>query len=283
MKVNPKEVSLGAMHNYLLSSIGPRPICFASTIDAKGNKNLSPFSYFNVFSTQPPIAIFSPAKSGRTLTQKDTYHNAKETREVVINVVTHDIVQQMSLSSTAYAKGVDEFAKSGLTPIASELVKPFRVKESPIQLECKVRDVIELGDQGGSGNLIICEILLMHIDESVLDENQTIDQTKIDLVGRMGGDYYVRANGDALFTVPKPIRNLGIGVDQIPDKIKNESIFSGNDLGMLGNIEAIPSSEDAKAFKNELGIENDWSSQLTKAKELLAEEKIEEAWKVLID
>src|SRR6056300_1342815 len=151
MKVNPKEVSLGAMHNHLLSSIGPRPICFASTIDANGNKNLSPFSYFNVFSTQPPIAIFSPAKSGRTLTQKDSYHNAKETKEVVINVVTHSIVQQMSLSSTAYAKGVDEFAKSGLTPIESELVKPYRVKESPIQLECKVRDVVELGDQGGSG------------------------------------------------------------------------------------------------------------------------------------
>lgn len=275
MKVNPKDISLGAMHNHLLSSIGPRPIAFASTVDKNGNRNLSPFSYFNVFSTQPPIAIFSPAKSGRTLTQKDTYHNAKETMEVVINVVTFDIVQQMSLSSTAYEKGVDEFVKSGLTPIDSELVKPARVKESPIQLECKVREVVELGDEGGSGNLIICEILMMHINDEVLDAEGKIDQTKIDLVGRMGGDYYVRAHGDALFTVPKPIRNKGIGVDQLPEPIKNSHIFSGNDLGMLGNVEELPSiSKDA--------FLNDWEKKQKKAKEFLAVDNIDDAWNALI-
>ena len=188
MIVRPDEVSLGRLHNYILGSVAPRPIAFASTVDKDGNRNLSPFSYFNVFSTRPPIAIFSPAKSGRTNTQKNTYENAKETMEVVINVVNYDIVQQMSLASTAYEKGVDEFVKSGLTPLESEMVKPARVKESPIQLECKVREVVELGDEGGSGNLIICEILLIHIDDEVLDAEGGIDQKKIDLVGLAGID-----------------------------------------------------------------------------------------------
>lgn len=275
MKINPQEISLGALHNHMLSSIGPRPIAFASTVDKDGNRNLSPFSYFNVFSTQPPIAIFSPAKSGRTLTQKDTYHNAKETMEVVINVVTYDIVQQMSLSSTAYEKGVDEFVKSGLTPLDSELVKPSRVKESPIHLECKVREVVELGDSGGSGNLIICEILLIHIDDRVLDSEGKIDQTRIDLVGRMGGDYYVRANGDALFTVPKPIRNKGIGVDQLPEPIRISEILSGNDLGMLGNIESLPTISST-AFTT------DWDVKQHKAKSLLKNAQIDEAWRELL-
>ena len=234
MIIKPSEVSTGRLHHYLLGSVAPRPIAFASTVDKDGNRNLSPFSYFNVFSTNPPIAIFSPAKSGRTNTQKNTYENVKETMEVVINIVNYKIVQQMSLSSTAYAKDVDEFVKSGLTPVESELVKPARVKEAPISMECKVREVVELGDEGGSGNLIICEILQIHIDDEVLDGEGGIDQRKIDLVGRMGGDYYVRANGDALFTVPKPLSTLGIGVDQIPEDIRNSKILSGNDLGMLG-------------------------------------------------
>jgi len=282
MIVNPDEVSLGKLHNHMLSSIGPRPIAFASTIDKAGNRNLSPFSYFNVFSTRPPIAIFSPAKSGRTNTQKNTYENAKETMEVVINVVTHSIVQQMSLSSTAYEKGVDEFVKSGLTPIESDLVKPFRVKESPINLECKVREIVELGDEGGSGNLIICEILRIHIDDNVLDEDGSIDQRRIDLVGRMGGDYYVRANGEALFTVPKPVRNLGIGVDQIPNNIKEEKAFSGNDLGMLGNIEEIPSEENINAFATEENVGNSWEEKVTIAKRHLNQQDIDSAWKVLL-
>lgn len=282
MKVRPEDVSLGRLHNYMLGSIGPRPIAFASTIDKDGNRNLSPFSYFNVFSTHPPIAIFSPAKSGRTNTQKNTYENAKETMEVVINVVNHSIVQQMSLSSTAYAKEVDEFVKSGLTPIDSELVKPARVKESPVQLECKVREVVELGDEGGSGNLIICEILLIHINDDILDEDGSIDQTKIDLVGRMGGDYYVRANGDALFTVPKPVRNLGIGVDQIPEHIRNSHILTGNDLGMLGNVELIPSSAEIEEFSSSNDIPSDPTAKHLMAHKLLIEEKVEEAWKVLL-
>ena len=282
MIVKPEEVSLGRLHNYLLGSIGPRPIAFASTVDKDGNRNLSPFSYFNVFSTHPPIAIFSPAKSGRTNTQKNTYDNVKETMEVVINVVNHSIVQQMSLSSTAYAKGVDEFVKSGLTPIDSEMVKPARVKESPVQLECKVREVVELGDEGGSGNLIICEILLIHIDDEVLDEEGGIDQTKIDLVGRMGGDYYVRANGEALFTVPKPVRNLGMGVDQLPEDIRKSSILTGNDLGMLGNVEAMPEKEAIDLYKKNNKVPGDLAAKHRLAHELLKAEKIDEAWKILL-
>lgn len=282
MTINPKDVSLGKLHHHLLSAVGPRPIAFASTVDKEGNKNLSPFSFFNVFSANPPIVIFSPAKSGRTNTQKDTYHNIKETMEVVINIVNFPIVQQMSLSSTAYEKGVDEFVKSGLTPIASELVKPARVKESPVQLECKVREVVELGNEGGSGNLIIAEVVLMHIDDKMLDEDGSIDQTKIDLVGRMGGNYYVRANGNALFEVPKPVRNLGIGVDQLPEKIRLSSVLSGNDLGMLGNIEAIPSEESIKNYLKNNSIPEDWNEKQKLAKALLENAKIEEAWMVLL-
>ena len=282
MRIDPKEVSMGKLHNYMLGSVGPRPIAFASTVDKEGNRNLSPFSFFNVFSARPPIAIFSPAKSGRTNTQKDTYNNIKETMEVVINVVSHEIVQQMSLSSTAYTSEVDEFVKAGLTPIEAELVKPFRVKESPVQMECVVREVVELGDEGGSGNLIISEIKLMHIDDRVLGEDGTIDQTKIDLVGRMGGNYYVRANGDALFEVPKPIQQKGIGVDQLPEKIRLSSILTGNDLGMLGNVEKIPTAEEAAASAQGADAFNSWEEQQQRAHELLLEARIEEAWNVLM-
>jgi len=274
MKINPSEVSLGKLHNTLLGSVGPRPIAFASTIDKNGNKNLSPFSFFNVFSAAPPIAIFSPAKSGRTNTQKDTYHNVKEVPEVVINIVNFPIVQQMSLSSTAYGPEVDEFVKAGLTPIASEMVKPFRVKESPVQLECIVKEVVELGNEGGSGNLVICEVKLIHVDDAILNEEGVIDQHKIDLVGRMGGDYYVRANGDALFEVPKPIRKKGIGVDALPEAIKNSSILTGNDLGMLGNVEELPTL-------TEQSFTVDWINKQLKAQTLLSEAKIAEAWEVL--
>lgn len=282
MTVNPKDVSLGKLHHHLLSAIGPRPIAFASTVDKDGNRNLSPFSFFNVFSANPPIVIFSPAKSGRTNTQKDTYHNVKETMEVVINIVNFPIVQQMSLSSTAYDKGVDEFLKSGLTPIPSEMVKPARVKESPVQLECKVREVVELGDEGGSGNLIIAEVVLMHINDEMLDEEGAIDQTKIDLVGRMGGNYYVRANGAALFEVPKPIRQKGMGIDQLPEKVRNSKVLSGNDLGMLGNVEKLPTEEAIKSYVESREIPADWEDKQKLAHDLLCEEKIEEAWKVLM-
>ncbi len=204
MKIDPKSTPTAKLHGYLLGAIGPRPIAFASTIDEHGVPNLSPFSFFNVFSANPPIAIFSPARRGRDNTTKHTFENAKLNREVVINVVNYDLVEQMSLSSTEYGAGVDEFIKAGLTPVPSELIQPFRVKESPVQFECKVKEVVELGQEGGAGNLIICEIVMIHIDESILDDDGRIDQHKIDLVGRLGGNWYVRASGNALFEIAKP-------------------------------------------------------------------------------
>jgi flavin reductase (DIM6/NTAB) family NADH-FMN oxidoreductase RutF len=203
MTITPGSIKTAQLHAYLLGSVSPRPICFASTIDSDGNANLSPFSFFNVFSANPPILVFSPARSGRTGESKDTYKNVKEVAEVVINVVTYNMVQQMSLASSPFPKGVDEFVKTGFTPIESELVKPARVKESPVQLECVVENIIELGQEGGAGNLIICKVVKMHIQENALNEHGQIDQTKIDLVARMGGDWYCRANGEALFELVK--------------------------------------------------------------------------------
>lgn len=275
IQVDPKEVSMGKFHNFMLGAVGPRPIAFASTVDKDGNANLSPFSFFNVFSANPPIAIFSPAKSGRTNTHKHTYLNIKETMEVVINIVTYDMVQQASLSSTTYPKEVDEFIKAGFHKEGSVLVKPFRVKESPVQFECKVREVIELGDSGGSGNLIISEIVLMHINEDVLDADGKIDQTKIDLVGRMGEDFYCRATGDALFKVPKPIHTMGIGIDQLPESIKHSSVFTGNDLGMLGNTEKLPAELKKPASEEEL------LELHRKAQAVLCTGDIEKAWEIL--
>ena len=236
MKINPKDIPVPQLHGYLLGAVGPRPIAFASTIDSEGNPNLSPFSFFNVFSANPPILIFSPARRGRDNTTKHTYENVKEVAEVVINVVNYDIVEQMSLSSTEYPKGVNEFIKAGFTPLESETIKPLRVKESPIQFECRVNEVVELGDGGGAGNLVICEVLMIHIKDEVLDSNGKIDQKKIDLVGRMGGNWYCHANGDALFEVEKPLATLGIGIDNIPEDIRNSSILTGNDLGKLGKL-----------------------------------------------
>ena len=244
LQINPKDITTGELHQYLLGAVGPRPIALASTIDKDGNSNLSPFSFFNVFSANPPIAIFSPARRVRNNTTKHTLENILENNEVVINVVSYDIVQQTSLSSTEYDCGVDEFIKSGLTPIKSNLIKPFRVKESPVQMECTVNDVISLGKQGGAGNLVICEIKMLHINKNILNDAGAIDPNKIDLVGRMGGNWYCRSSKDALFEVEKPLRNLGIGVDNIPSEIRNSHILSGNDLGMLGNVESIPSLDE---------------------------------------
>lgn len=240
MKIVPGEIKTGLLHSYLLGSVAPRPICFASTIDEDGNPNLSPFSFFNVFGSKPPILIFSPARRVRNNTTKHTLENAIATKEVVINIVNHDIVQQMSLSSCEYPEGVNEFEKSGLTPVASDMIKPFRVKEAPVQIECRVNEVIATGEEGGAGNLIICEVLCMHINDEVLDENGAIDPHKIDLVARMGGNYYCRASGNAVFEVAKPNTDLGIGVDALPSEIKNSKILSGNNLGVLGNSTSIP-------------------------------------------
>jgi len=239
-----KELPIPKVHQFLLGSIGPRPICFASTVDKDGRRNLSPFSFFNVFSANPPIVVFSPAKSGRTGENKNTFENCVDVPEVVINVVTHEIVQQMSLSSAPYPKGVDEFVKAGFTPIDSIDVKPARVAESPIQMECKVIEIKELGDGGGAGNLIICEVLRMHIDEKVLAEDGFVDQEKIDFVARMGKNWYCRANGDALFEIPKPHTAVGIGIDALPDHIKHSEYLTGNQLGILGGLEKLPSQEE---------------------------------------
>lgn len=291
--IDPKTVPTSVLHSYLLGAVAPRPIAFASTIDKDGNPNLAPFSFFNVFSANPPIAVFSPARSGRTGQTKHTYDNIKEVPEVVINVVNYDMVQQMSLASTEYPKGVNEFEKAGFTPLASEMVKPFRVKESPAQLECKVKQVIELGDKGGAGNLIICEIVMLHINEEVLDANKQIDPTKIDLVARLGGNWYSRTNKTALFEVAKPIANMGIGIDQIPTPIKNSNVLTGNNLGQLGNVEKLPSSAELAEFKKSATVletltkynTNNKELQLqlhTIAKELLDKGNVDEAWKVLL-
>ena len=244
VSLDPKELSVPILHQYLLGSIGPRPIAFASTVDKEGNRNLAPFSFFNVFSANPPILIFSPARSGRMNTTKDTHNNVKEVAEVVINVVTYDMVHQMSLASSPFEAGVDEFEKAGFTPVASDTIRPFRVKESPVQMECKVLEVKELGQNGGAGNLVICEVLKIHISESVLDEKGMIDQEKIDLVSRMGGNWYCRANGESLFEVDKPLTTIGIGVDALPAKIKMCKELTGNDLGILGNLQSIPNDEE---------------------------------------
>ncbi|MGD1844178.1 MAG: flavin reductase family protein [Salibacteraceae bacterium] len=292
LSLDPKTISMPRVHGYLLGAIAPRPIAFASTVNAEGTPNLSPFSYFNVFSAKPPVLIFSPARSGRDNTTKNTLDNALATREVVINIVSYPIVQQMSLSSTAYPEGVDEFVKSGLTPIASETVKPFRVKESPVQFECKVNEVVALGQEGGAGNLIICEVQRIHLSEEILDENQHIVPQKLDAVGRMGGNWYCRANGDALFEVTKPLATLGIGVDQIPKDIRNSRVLTGNNLGQLGNVEQLPDETDVNEYKL-LELSDlfqdfiDDASRLEqelhkRAHELLNDNQVEDAWKTLL-
>lgn len=287
ISIEPKEVSPVKLQGYLQGSVGPRPIAFASTVDKDGNPNLSPFSFFNVFSSNPPILVFSPSRRVRDNTVKHTLLNAEATREVVINVVNFDIVQQASLSSTEYADGVNEFLKSGLTQLKSDIVKPFRVAESPVQYECKVNEIISLGSEGGAGNLIICEVVKMHISEAILDENGAIDQYKIDLVSRMGGNWYSRAN-KGLFEVPKPLTTLGIGVDEIPDFIKESTVFDGNDLGMLGNVESLPTSEEIDIFvKENFAVKGVLSSAdeenvHQKAKEYLENQDAISAWKVLL-
>ena len=276
LTLDPKELPIPKLHHYLLGSIGPRPIAFASTIDAEGNRNLAPFSFFNVFSANPPILIFSPARSGRTNTTKNTHDNVKTVPEVVINVVTYDMVHQMSLTSSPFEAGVDEFEKAGFTPIASDTIRPFRVKESPVQIECKVLEIKELGQNGGAGNLVICEVQKIHIDERVLDENQMVDQKKIDLVSRMGGNWYCRANDASMFEVDKPITTIGVGVDSLPINIRTSSQLTGNDLGILGNMLTIPTDEEIKAELSVIG-----TPSLSLAKDLLNKNKPQMAYAVL--
>jgi flavin reductase (DIM6/NTAB) family NADH-FMN oxidoreductase RutF len=283
ISIEPKDISSAKLQGYLQSAVGPRPIAFASTIDENGKPNLSPFSFFNMFSTNPPILIFSPARRVRDNTTKHTLENAKSTKEVVINMVNFDIVQQMSLSSTEYGKDVNEFEKAGFTMVASEKVKPFRVGESPIQMECKVNSIIELGTEGGAGNLIICEVLKLHIHEKYVDENGNIDQVKLDLVARAGGNYYSRAK-EGFFEIPKPLLTLGVGVDALPLEYRNSTILTGNDLGLLGNVEAIPLEEDVNKFAKEhsqyIGIDS--LKKHTFVKSLLEKNDVVGAWKALL-
>ncbi len=287
ISILPEAVSTAQLHGYLLGAVGPRPIAFASTVDEKGNPNLSPFSFFNVFSANPPILIFSPARRVRDNTTKHTLQNVLLTMEVVINIVNYDMVQQMSLSSTEYGKEVNEFEKSGLTMLPSDIVKPFRIAESPVQFECKVTKVEALGREGGAGNLIFAEVVKVHVDPDVLDENGVIDQHKIDQVARMGGNWYSRANA-GMFEVPKPLSSLGIGVDALPEHIRLSKILTGNDLGMLGNIEEIPDTNSVQEFvENNMEIRSLLSGGERKSLELKAQEFLQQkdvlsAWKVLL-
>lgn len=284
---DPKDLSTGKLHGYLLSAVAPRPIAFASTMDADGNPNLSPFSFFNVFSANPPVLIFSPARRVRNNSVKHTLENVEATMEVVINVVNYDLVHQASLSSTEYEKGINEFEKAGLTMLDSDIVKPFRVAESPIQFECKVNEIIKLGTEGGAGNLIICEVVKFHISNEILDDNEMIDQEKLDLVARAGGDYYSRAK-NGFFKVPKPLRTVGIGIDAMPEAIKNSMIFTGNDLGMLGNIEKLPTEEAIADFIKSVGEHHANIKEMTHrekhkmARNYLSYGDIDSAWKLLL-
>ncbi|NJN41238.1 MAG: flavin reductase family protein [Flammeovirgaceae bacterium] len=285
VEVNPKEIPVGKMHSYLLGAVIPRPIAFASTVDLQGNVNLSPFSFFNVFSANPPILIFSPSRRGRDNSTKHTYENVLEVPEVVINIVTYKMVEQASLASVEYAKGVNEFVKAGFAEEKSKIVKPPRVRESPISFECKVNGVIPLGKEGGAGNLVIAEVLLMHINENVLDDEGKIDPYKLDAVARMGGDLYSRAKGE-VFKVPKPVNSVGIGFDNIPDHIRKSNVLTGNDLGRLGNVEQLPSGKQIEEFSGRQDVQDAHQMGIKDvhrlAQKFLTSEKVLEAWMVLL-
>ena len=293
LSIKVSDLKTAELQNYLQYAIAPRPICFVSTIDKEGNVNLSPFSFFNMFSTNPPICIFSPARRVRDNTTKHSLENVLEVPECVINIVNYDMVQQTSLASVEYPKGTNEFIKAGFTELASELVKPPRVAESPVQMECVVREVISLGNEAGAGNLVLAEIKLIHIQEDILDECGKIDQEKIDLVARLGGDWYCRVNSDNLFKVEKPVRTLGIGVDSIPSAIRNSDILTGNNLGQLGNVETLPTDKEIEEFQFDselrqilnatIGDNRTRARELHQyAKSLLEKGNVADAWKVLL-
>lgn len=293
LTIDVSALSPTQLQNYMQYAIAPRPICFASTVDTQGNINLSPFSFFNMFSTNPPVCVFSPARRVRDNTTKHTLENILEVRECVINIVNYDMVQQMSLSSTEYAKGVNEFEKAGFTMQPSQLVKPPRVQEAPVQMECLVTQVISLGEQAGAGNLIVAEVKLMHINEDILDEGGKIDQEKIDLVARLGGDWYCRVTPENLFKVAKPLTTLGIGVDALPFEVRHSTELTGNDLGMLGNMEALPSAEEIDDMRAEPSVKEVMDATIGDpgtrtrelhglAKEFLRQGRIADALKIVL-
>ena len=251
MSIKTKTINFEAIDNrtrykYLTTAVAPRPICFASTVDKQGKVNLSPFSYFNVFSSTPPVMVFSPSRSGREATHKDTYHNIMEVPEVVINIVNNRMVEQMSLTSAAWEKGVNEFSKGGFTEVKSDLVKPPRVKEAPVAFECIVDDVIELGDEGGAGNLVIARAKVAHINEEYLDEDGFLNQVKLDLVSRMGGDWYCHANVNSMFELARPGGIGVVGMDGLPEEIRSSTVLTGNDLGRLGNLDSLPGESEIR-------------------------------------
>lgn len=293
LTINTADLNPAELQNYLQYAIAPRPICFVSTMDKEGNVNLSPFSFFNLFSTNPPVCIFSPARRVRDNTTKHSLENVLEVPECVINIVNYDMVQQTSLASAEYPKGTNEFIKAGFTPLPSELVKPPRVAESPVQMECIIRDVISLGANAGAGNLVLAEIKLIHIREEILDSSGKIDQAKIDLVARLGGDWYCRVTEDNLFKVEKPVRTPGIGVDSLPSAIRNSDILSGNNLGQLGNVELLPADEEVQQFRTDpelrhildatIGDSQTRERELHHyARRLLEAGNVGNAWKVLL-
>ena len=293
LTIKISDLSPVEVQSYLNTAIAPRPICFASTIDKEGNINLSPFSYFNVFSVNPPVCVFSPSRRVRDNTTKHTLENLHQVPECVINIVNYDMVQQVSLASVEYAKGVNEFLKAGFTMLPSELVKPPRVAESLVHLECVVNDIISLGSNAGAGNLVIAEIKLIHISEAVLNTSGRIDQHKMDHVARLGDDWYCRVTPDNLFKVTKPNKNIGIGVDSIPFAIRNSKVLTGNNLGQLGNVEMLPAADQIFAYAQlpeikdlldaTTGVKQIRELQIhLKAKELLDKGRIEDAWKVLL-
>lgn len=285
--IDPANISQQELHGYLLSAVAPRPICFASTVDKEGNVNLSPFSYFNLFSVNPPIMIFSPSRRGRDNTTKHTLENVLEVKETVINIVNYDMVEQMSLSSTEYGDGVNEFVKAGLTQVPSNKVAPPRVGEAPVAFECVVDQVIALGDGPGAGNLVLAKVVQIHVKKAFLDAEGKLDTPKLDLVARMGGNWYCRANGDALFEIPKPIRTRGIGVDMLPEAVRNSTVLTGNNLGRLGNLEQLPTKEaiaiiaENAEVKSILNRGEDSAAFHKLAQQWLAEDKTEDALALL--
>lgn len=282
LTLNPKDLSVQILQKYLQNAIAPRPICFASTISAAGEVNVAPFSFFNLFSSNPPVAVFSPAYSGRTGAPKDTLLNVREVPECVINVVNYNMVHQTSLASSPFPRGVNEFEKSGLTPVPSELVRPPRVKESPVQLECKVTEVKELGKAGGAGNLVICEIIRIHIASEVLNADNQIDTKKIDLVARMGDNWYCRAAGDALFEVKKPVTTICVGFDRLPEEARHSKVLTGNNLGFMASVEELPLAEETAEFKRHLPVFDSVEEKHQYAKNLLEAGKAKEAWMLLL-
>jgi flavin reductase (DIM6/NTAB) family NADH-FMN oxidoreductase RutF len=285
---SPSDLPTAQLHEFLVSAVAPRPIAFVSTLDENGNPNLAPYSFFNVFSSNPPIMIFSSNRRVSNNTTKDTLHNIEKTGEAVVNVVSHSIVRQMAVASVEFDSGVNEFEKSGLTPIPSDVVKPFRVKESPVQFECKVKEVLPLGENGGAGNLIICEIVKLHLSEAIFDDKNRIDPDKIDLVGRMGRAFYARASGEAVFKVFQPVPKLVIGYDNLSDNIKNSTVLTGNNLGQLAGMFELPKLEDAKALLKLPEIqklrfaEDKFQALHQLAKKELDKENVEHASKLLL-